>query len=120
MALAKVWNENFLPFSQKFEDEVISIQPNHFIVMDMEKAHQFMSRYYPIKKDTAGVQDPSSYKKLKLEPIGEDEKKAVNDLKCNGCAFYGKDKKDLDAHITEKHLYQLADADERKKRGAQV
>lgn len=120
--MAKIWNDNFLPFSQDFEDEKITIQPNHFVVMDQEKGLQFVSKYYPITVDAAGMQKPESYKKLRLELFEKGQKEAteVNALKCNACGFYGTDKKDLDGHITEKHLYQLADSEERKKRGASV
>ena len=118
MALCKVWNENFLPFKQKMEDELISIEANRFVMMDQEKAEQFLAMFHPIELDAGNVQKPSSYKKLRIEQLSAGEEVKINKLKCMACSYIGKDKEDLDTHCTEKHLYQFAEPREREKRGA--
>ena len=117
MPQAKVWNKNFLPFKQDFEDRDVHIEPNHYIVMDSEKAHQFACKYFPIQKDAGGQQKPESYKMIEVEIIGsQEELKAVEKLRCQACTYIGLTKEELDNHITEAHIHLMLDEDERKKR----
>jgi|DEB0MinimDraft_6_1074348.scaffolds.fasta_scaffold01604_9 hypothetical protein len=116
MSMVKVWNDNHLDYTEPFEDYHISIKAGHFITMDEEKAIKFKGQYRPIIKDGGGVQKPESYKMIRIEPIGKQELKTIDSHRCQGCSFIGKDKKDLDAHITEMHLDQILDKDEYKKR----
>lgn len=116
MAMAKVYNDNFLPFTQTFEDETIHIEPEHFITMDFEKAHKFAGTYFPVAVDAGGRQKPESFKKIRVVKIGKGEEPAINNLKCQACSFIGQDKQDLDGHITSKHIGVMLDKDEVKKR----
>jgi hypothetical protein len=117
LGTVKVWNDNFLPYTEVFEDKKIHIEPQRFIVMDREKAIKFLGTYHYIELDGGGVQKPESYKKLRVERIdGKQELDKINTLKCQGCSFIGTDKKDLDDHITEMHLDQMIDKEEYKKR----
>jgi uncharacterized C2H2 Zn-finger protein len=117
MAMAKVWNKNFLPFTQEFEGKDVHIEPNHYVVMDHEKGRMFAAKYFPIKKDAGGRQTPDSYKMIEVEVIGSKEDlEKVNKLRCQACTFVGADKKDLDTHITERHIHLMVDKDERDKR----
>ena len=116
MSNVKVWNRNHYPFSQEFEGENLYIPAGHFIIMDFEKAHKFKGTYSPIELDAGGVPLPKSYKKIEIEQIGEAELPKINQHRCQACGFIGLDKKDLDDHINEKHIYDLVDNKEREKR----
>ena len=120
MPMAKVYNDNFLPFTQKFEEETIYIEANHFITMDYEKATSFAATYFPMQLDVGGRQKPESYKKVRVEKLGDTESVKLNPLRCQGCSFIGVDKKDLDEHVTERHLHMLVDKDEYKKRATRA
>ncbi len=111
MGMCKVWNKNFLPFKQKFEDEMIAIDAGRFIIMDAEKAHMFQAAWSPIEVDAGNVPKPSSYKMIVLEAIDSEEVAKVNLLRCLACAYIGKDKKDLTDHGVKMHGHQLASED---------
>jgi len=112
----KLWNDNYLDYKEEFEDELIVIKANSFIIMDEEKAVLFKGKYKQPELDGGGVQKPSSYKKLRIQHFQSGEEKKVNELRCQGCSFIGSSKDDLDNHITETHLDQMLDKDEVKKR----
>lgn len=118
MAMAQVWNDNFLPFTQDFEGETVHIEANHFITMDLEKARNFAGTYFPIQVDAGGRQKPQSFKKIRVEPIGMNDLAKLKDFKCHACNFYGQDKKDLEEHTISAHLHQMSrdDADKLLKR----
>jgi len=118
MPMAKVWNKNYLPFTQDFEGTKIHIEPNHFIVMDFEKGRQFAGKYYPIEVDAGGQQKPESYKMIVVEPLGQNEMPAVEKMRCQACAFVANNKEELDNHITDNHVNLMLDKEEREKRKA--
>lgn len=112
----KLWNDNFLPFEQEFEDSVIKIPAGRFIVMDKEKAIKFRGTYYPIELDAGNRQLPKSYKKLRIEEIEKGEEIKINKNKCQACGFNALSEKDLDEHINENHIHEMLDKKEREKR----
>ena len=117
MALAKVHNDNFLPFTQEFEGKTVHIEANHYITMDHEKARMFASKYFPMQKDVGGQQKPESYKKIRVEVVGDKKELVeIDKLRCQACAFIGNTKEELDEHITERHIHLMYDKDEVKKR----
>lgn len=118
MTQVKVYNDNHLPYKEEFEDEMIVIKPNSFIIMDEEKAVMFKGRYRQIERDGGGVQKPESFKKIRIAYFQAGEEKKVNELRCQACSFVANSKDELDAHINEDHLEQLLDKDEYKKRKA--
>lgn len=67
MNIAKVWNDNTLPFKQKWKDQDIFIPAKGFIEMEYDEAHAFKSYPYPIEKDGMGQQAPHSYKMIRVE-----------------------------------------------------
>lgn len=75
MARWKVYNvhSHGLTHVEKFKDETISIKAGEFVEMDYEDAVQFKGQYFPIKKNAQNVQDPASFKMIKLEPVNPDE-----------------------------------------------
>lgn len=65
--LVKVWNHNVHPYSEKFRDQLITIQPNQFIEMDEDEADYFLQTFtFPVK-DPQGRPDAKHFKKLKIE-----------------------------------------------------
>ena len=77
MALAKVWNDNVHPFSQKFNGELITIPPKGYVEMDFYDAHSFKSKGSPMAKDGMGQQDPKSFKMLRVEGKLSPEDKVI-------------------------------------------
>ncbi len=113
----KVWNDNYLPYRETFEDDKIRIEANRFVLMDREKAIKFLGTYAPVEKDAGGTQKPESFKKLRIELLASTQE--LGDIKkhsCQACPFVGVDVKDLDKHVTEFHLDQLIDKKEYEKR----
>jgi hypothetical protein len=117
ISTVKVWNDNYLPYQEDFEDKSLRIEANRFILMDHEKAIKFLGTISAYSTDAGGVQKPETYKKLRIERL--ESTKQLGDLqkhKCQACMFIGKDAKDLDDHITEYHATQLLDKKEWQKR----
>lgn len=52
---------------EKFKGDDIVIPAGEFVLMDYEDAVQFKGQYFPIVINAQGVQDPKSYKMLKIE-----------------------------------------------------
>lgn len=77
MPLAKVWNDNIFPYSEKFKGEQVSIEPGQFHEMDIDEAHMLLGTYVPPKKKGDGTFDPRSFKKLRLESNEVPQEKLV-------------------------------------------
>jgi hypothetical protein len=116
----RVWNKNIHPFKQKFEGEMVEIPAGKYILMDEDHANKFLSTYSPVVVDGGGTPLPESYKKLVIDKVGIKEQvskmKPSDEFKCLGCGFEAPSEKALSQHINEKHLDDLADPEERKKR----
>ena len=116
----RVWNKNVHDFKQEYQDQMIEIPAGKYIMMDEDHAQRFVSMYHPIMVDGGGTQLPESYKMLAIDKVGIKEQNAAmkpaDEWKCLGCGFVANTEKQLSNHINEKHLDDLADADERKKR----
>jgi hypothetical protein len=113
----KVWNDNYLPYRENFEDQDVRIEANRFVLMDREKAVKFLGTYAPVEKDAGGTQKPESFKKLRIELLGSTQELGqIKKTSCQACSFVGTDAKDLDKHINEFHLDQLIDKKEYEKR----
>lgn len=116
MPKVKVWNDNFLPYTEKFKEEEIVIAPNRYILMDKEQAILFKGQYTPIETDGGGQPLPRSFKMIRIEDANNADIASSVKFSCHGCSFVGLDAKDLDNHVNEMHLDQLVDKDEHKKR----
>lgn len=116
--LVKVWNDNFHPYRENFEEQEIIIQANRFILMDYEKAVMFLGKISRVEVDGGGTQLPQSYKNLRIETMKDTkiELGKIEKLKCIGCSFIALNEEDFENHITEMHLDQLIDKEEYKKR----
>lgn len=67
MNMAKVWNDNELPFKQTWKERDIFIPAKSYIEMEYDDAHAFKSYPHPIEKDGMGQQLKSSYKMIRVE-----------------------------------------------------
>lgn len=120
MAKVRVYNDNVHTFTQKFMDENIEIEPGKFILMDEHRAVKFKGHYSPIELDGNGQPMPTSFKMIRLEKIGPDEKpRAI--FKCMACeAPEFQDQVALDAHIDSKHSEVWVDQDFKDKKSKQA
>ena len=122
----KVINTHKLGFThkEKFRDELLEIKADEYILMDYEDAVQFKGQYFPMVLNAQGVQDPISYKMIKIEaefPDHEDETKSEKVYVCHvdGKEFPNKDL--LEKYIKENfsHLIftdEAIEADNKKRK----
>lgn len=122
--LVKVHNLNVYPLEEMFKGQKIFIKANDYIEMDYDEAVQFRGQYRPMIKDKGGIQDPKSYKYIKLDEEDvkriyrqrgqvtdeETEKKFV----CHVCSKEFLSKNGLMKHIKTKHLDAMIDDEARK------
>ena len=97
--MVKVWNDNIHDFKQKFRDDVIFIPAKGFVELEEDDAHNFVCQYSPPVVDASGVQKPESYKMLKIERDGSENKLKLDPWTCQACNYKGVNKKDLTTHI---------------------
>ena len=116
MAKVHVVNDNTLDHREKFRDEMIFIPAKSSIEMEYDDAHLFLGQYFPIKRDSGGQQTPDSFKMLRIVQGEKPFIKQMDELRCVACNQLFTDKVELDKHITDAHLQQLADKDEKEKR----
>lgn len=116
MPKVRVWNDNVFKHSERFRDELIEIPAGKCIEMEYDDAHLFLGQYFPIRKDGAGNQTRESYKMLRIEDGPIPIQKEMSKTKCQSCGEDFETEKLLDAHVSEKHLDQMVDEDEKKKR----
>ena len=112
----RVYNDNIFPYQEKFKGEEVKIGPRGFIEMDYFEAVEFKGSYCPIVVDGGGAPKPESYKMIR---IVQPEQFSVEDKKepqCHSCGKTFESAKMLDEHITEAHLEQIIDTDEKEKR----
>lgn len=124
MGKVRVWNDNTHAFTQKFRGETVKIPSKKYVLMEYDDASTFVGEYYPMELDADGVQDPRSYKMLRIDKASNDEEtiasNVLSSLRCNACGYESPNQKDLDTHIMANHAHQiLKDEDhvEMKKRG---
>lgn len=117
MALVKVWNDNVYPYKELFKGDNILIPPNSYIEMEHDDAILFKGTYCMPKYDAGGAALPETFKKIRITSGTEGAaKQKIEFYKCQACNYEATNMVDLDKHITENHLEQLADTKERDKR----
>jgi len=121
--MVKVWNDNKYPYNEDFRGKKITIESGGFVEMDYDQAVLFLGTFVPIVRGKNGLQDPRSYKMLRIDH--EDRKNYVlnNSLGdkddtekvfvCNACSKEFRTKKGLEKHIKDKHLNDMADDEAR-------
>lgn len=113
----QVVNDNVHPYSEKFRGKEIFIKPHGSIEMDYNEAHVFLGTMPPnIEVDAGGTQKPTSYKMLRIVPLGAD--KPAEPTKTFKCMADGKEfrsQAELDAYIAENHTEAMIDEDAKEK-----
>lgn len=112
----RVYNDNVHPYYEKFKGEDVSIPARGFVEMDFFEAVEFRGTYSPIQVDGGGAAKPESFKMLRIvqpqEFVVEDKKEP----QCHSCGKFFENLEILDAHISELHIDQILDKDEKEKR----
>ena len=93
-----------------------------YIDMDYDQAVLFLGTFVPILKGKNGLQDPATYKMLRIDQkdrldhfqktrhsMDTEEKEKV--FVCHACAKEFRTKKGLEKHIKDKHFDMMADKD---------
>lgn len=114
MGLAKVWNDNDLPFEQKFKGEVIKIPARSYIEMPYEEAISFKSYPYPMKKDGMGQQTKESYKMIRIEGKRE-EANVVTAFRCHADGSLHPTQDALNSYVQQNHKETQVEPTEKKK-----
>ena len=70
MPQARVHNDNIHPYRENFKGSIVEIPAGGSVVMDFEEALQFEGTGAPMIKNAGGQQCPTSFKKIRVEPIG--------------------------------------------------
>ena len=112
--LVKVWNDNVHPYTEKFMGKQVSIGAQSFVEMDHNEAEMFLSTFPSrTELDKDGNLKPECYKKLRIQKAGE-ATPITEPFKCmrDGKVFHSQ--AELDAHITENYMDEIADEDSRK------
>jgi uncharacterized C2H2 Zn-finger protein len=112
----RVYNDNVFPHKEKFKGEMIELLPKKYIVMDYYDAIEFLGQYTPIKTDGGGAPLPESFKMLRIVKPEHFKIEDSKLIKCQACGEVCSTTEELDAHVNEKHIEQLVDEDEVKKR----
>jgi hypothetical protein len=105
MALARVWNDNVHPHTERFKEKDIVIPPKAFIEMDYDEAKEFRSQFTGIRTD--GERNPlaTSFKMIRVEKVTTDPAKAV-DLICHATGKRAANEAEL-AAMNAEHIGQL-------------
>jgi hypothetical protein len=106
---AKVWNDNIYPYSEKFKGDLIKIEPNSFIEMDYDEAIMFKGTFSSIVRDADGHPKQESWKKIRVEPIGNpvDAVIKTDPNKCLACGKVLGSQAELAKHIFDEHPAML-------------
>jgi len=122
MPQIRIWNDNTVPYKERFREQDINILPGKFIDMEADDAIQFLGTYSPIKVDGSGNPTRESMKMLRrefIEPLFDDGTNSFNaseDFKCNVCGKKCVDQEHLDGHINANHLNEMIDKKEAARR----
>jgi len=116
MYQVRVYNDNIYPYQEKFKGEMLTIQPKQYIEMDLFDAAEFLGQYTPIVVDGGGAPIPKSYKMLRVVRPDNFKAEEKKEILCNACGMKFDTAIELDDHVNEKHVENLVDEDEQKKR----
>jgi hypothetical protein len=105
MALARVWNDNVHPHTERFKERDIVIPPKAFIEMDYDEAKEFRSQFTGIRTDGERNPLPTSFKMIRVERITTDAAIAA-DLICHATGKRASSEAEL-AAMNAEHEGQL-------------
>lgn len=106
---AKVWNDNVYPYSEKFKGDDIYIPAGQFIEMDYDEAIMFKGSFSSIVRDADGQPKPESYKKIRVEALGNPVDNVIKSdpNKCLACGKVLGSQAELAKHIFDEHPAML-------------
>jgi hypothetical protein len=119
MAMAKVWNDNGLPFTQKFKGTVFTIPAGGFIEMEYEEAVSFKSYPFPMKFDGMGQQTQDSYKMIRVDGKPDTGNQVVA-YKCHADGSLHANPEALNAYVQENHAHKMVTPEEKIKKTAKA
>lgn len=111
MHKVKVWNDNNHPFEQRFKGEIIKIEANSFVEMNWDDAVQFKSYPSPMKFNGMGMQDPTSFKMIRIDGKAVTPEERVVAYRCQKDGSLHHSKEALEAHIASLDESVFADAE---------
>lgn len=117
MNVAKVWNDNELPFEQDFKGTKVKIPAKSFIEMEYDEAISFKSYPAPMRFDGMGQQTKDSYKMIRVEgtPGANNQ---VTAFKCHADGSLHPSQEALNAYVQNNHAEKVEVSDENPKRAA--
>lgn len=106
---AKVWNDNIHPYSERFKGDLIVIPAGQFIEMDYDEAVMFRGTFSSIVRDADGQPKPESYKKIRIEALGNPLDNVIKSdpNKCLACGKVLGSQAELAKHIFDEHPAML-------------
>lgn len=107
MSQVYVWNDNTHPYSEKFKGMQIDIPARECVMMEEDDAVLFLGTLGSFKKGANGLQDPKTYKRLRIEKTSVSTAKAAPTYRCNGCGIEYPNAKALEAHAKIEHADTL-------------
>jgi len=112
MNTAKVWNDNHLPFKQKFKDDLIEIPAKGYIEMEYDEAVAFKSSPFPMKFDGMGQQKPESFKMIRVEGNPSVGNQTIA-YKCQADGSLHPSPEALNAYVQEKFANRVHEPEEK-------
>lgn len=123
MEQVRVYNDNTFEHREQFKGQNIVIAPGKFVEMDRGEAVLFKGQFFQPRFLADGVQDPRSFKRIRLEAIVEEKgkgkgKKAKKsdapEHVCQACGFEAVSAAGLKVHIAKNHVGDMLDEDARE------
>lgn len=100
-----------LTHKEKFRDDMLVIKPGEYVLMDYEDAVMFKGQYFPMVMNAQGVQDPASYKMIKIEALHAEIEPDLAPEKIYVCHVDGKEfmsKILLEEYVKENYSHLIA------------
>lgn len=106
----KVWNDNTADLRDTWRGQDIFIPAGEFIEMDHGDAVLYMGEYKAPVYTADGADKAEGFKKLRKEPIPDAvEEEEQTDWACQACGFNARSKWELEGHVSDLHVDQIAD-----------
>lgn len=115
--MAKVWNDNELPFEQDFKGTKVKIPARSFIEMEYDEAVSFKSYPSPMRFDGMGQQTKDSYKMIRVEGSPQADHKVLA-FKCHADGSLHASQDALNEYVQRNHADKVDVSEENPKRAA--
>ncbi len=102
--MVKVWNDNDHDYKTKFKGEDLVIKAHGYKEMERFEANDLRGQYHPMVIAANGLQDPASFKKIRLElPTDAKPDAELSAHVCMQCKKKYESEPVLKAHIETAH-----------------